>query len=168
MTSTATPSQILEESTVTSCLECPLARHLEGDRYACGNSSGVAFGKHQATAECREAISFYPERHFQPLPLPDLKGLEPAQVCGHIRLNLNFLDVHDEYSAPDGDVIINVDHKGVHVGNLRSSEFYYSKRFPEVQSSDPYWVALHLIHPDFLYGIADEILLQRQEMPDYD
>jgi hypothetical protein len=156
--------------TPQNCCECPMARPLNEDRFSCGNSlSKVVRGHFPATAECHDALSDLPHRYFQPLPLPDLQGLDPEWVCDRIRLTLNWLDVfEDAPGAKDGEIAIEVCHQDLRIAYLRrDANAYYCTRLDGLRSSDPYWLALHLVHPDYLYQIPDEILADRSLVPDY-
>jgi hypothetical protein len=152
-----------------NCSECPLARPLYADRFSCGNSpSKVVRGHHPSTAECHDAVRNLSHRYFQPLPLPDLQGLEPEWVCDRIHLNLNWLDVFDDAPRTDGDLAVEVCHQHLRIGYLRrDADLYYCNRLGSLRSPDPYWLALHLIHPDYLYLVVDEILEERLSVPDY-
>jgi hypothetical protein len=145
-----------------------MARHLDRDRFSCGNSlTKVVRGHHLSTAECHDAVRDLPCRYFQPLPLPDLQGLEPEWVCDCTHLSLNWLDVY-ERSANDGEIAVEVCLDDLRIGYLRrDADVYYCDRLVGVRSSDPYWLALHLIHPDYLDPIVDEITTERAKMPDY-
>jgi hypothetical protein len=147
-----------------------MARHLDRDRFSCGNSlNKVVRGHHPSTAECNDAVHARPHRYFQALPLPDLQGLEPEWVCDRIHLSLNWLDVFDDApGAKDGEIAVEVCHQDSRIGYLRrDADVYYCDRLVGMRSSDPYWLALHLVHPDYLYQIVDEITTERAKMPDY-
>ncbi len=172
--------------TPQNCYECPMARPLYEDRFYCGNSlSKVVRGHFPATAECHDALSDLSHRclvthkveetstsmrrYFQPLPLPDLQGLDPEWVCDRIRLTLNWLDVFDDApGAKDGEIAIEVCHQDLRIAYLRrDANAYYCIRLDGLRSSDPYWLALHLVHPDYLYQIPDEIVADRSLIPKY-
>jgi hypothetical protein len=147
-----------------------MARPLYEDRFSCGNNlSKVVRGHFPATAECHDAIKNHPERYFQPKALPDLQGLEPEWVCDRIHLSLNWLDVFDDApGVKDGAIAVEVRHQDLRIGYLRrDADIYYCKRLVGMRSPDPYWLALHLVHPDYLYPIVDEITTDRAKMPDY-
>jgi hypothetical protein len=186
----------------SNCLDCPMARHLERDRFSCGNSlSKVVRGHHSSTAECHDAVRELPQRclvlsqlygrdtrphcaavahkvevsstsmrrYFHPLPLPDLQGLEPEWVCNWIHLSLNWLDVNDDApGAKDGEIAIEVCHQDFRIGHLRrDADIYYCDRLLGMRSPDPYWLALHLIHPNYLHQVPDEIVAARSLVPEY-
>jgi hypothetical protein len=47
----------------SNCLDCPMARHLDRDRFFCGNSlNKVVRGDHPSTAECHDAVRDLPHR----------------------------------------------------------------------------------------------------------
>jgi hypothetical protein len=147
-----------------------MARHLDRDRFSCGNSlNKVVRGHHLSTAECHDAVRNFSHRYFQPLPLPDLQSLEPEWVCDRIHLSLNWLDVFDDAPvAKDGEIAVEVCHQDLRIGYLRrDTNVYYCDRLMGMRSPDPYWLALHLVHPDYLYPIVDEITTERTKMPDY-
>jgi hypothetical protein len=147
-----------------------MARHLDRDRFSCGNSlTKVVRGHHLSTAECHDAVRNLAHRYFQPLPLPDLQGLEPEWVGDRIQLTLNWLDVYDDApGAKDGEIAIEVCHQDFCIGYLRRhADVYYSDRLVGIRSSDPYWLALHLIHSDYLYRVPDEIVADRSLVPEY-
>jgi hypothetical protein len=146
-----------------------MARPLYNDRFSCGNNlSKVVRGHFSATAECRDAVENHPERYFQPKDLPDLRGLDPELVCDRIRLNLNFLDVYgDESEIRDGETAINVSHQRMTAKLKKRGDRYYCDRLMGLRSIDPYWLALHLVHPDYLDLVVDEILGDRLLMPNY-
>lgn len=154
----------------SNCLDCPLARHLDRDRFSCGNSlNKVVRGHHLSTAECHDAVLARPHRYFQPLPLPDLQGLEPEWVGDRIHLTLNWLDVCDDApGAKDGEIAVEVCHQDLRIGYLRrDADVNYCERLVGMRSPDPYWLALHLIHPDYLDRIPDEIVAARWLVPEY-
>lgn len=147
-----------------------MARHLDRDRFACGNSlNKVVRGHHPSTAECHDAVRVRPHRYFQVFPLPDLQGLEPEWVCDRIHLTLNWLDVCDDAPrAKDGEIAVEVCHQDLRIGYLRrDADVYYCERLVDTRSPAPYWLALHLIHPDYLDRIPDEIVAARWLVPEY-
>jgi hypothetical protein len=152
----------------SNCLDCPFSRHLYYDRFACGNGvNKVVRGREFITAECRDALLNLSHRYFQPLPLPDLQGLEPEWICDRIHLSLNWLDVY-ERSANEGEIAVEVCLDDVRIGYLRrDADAYYCDRLDGLRSSDPYWLALHLVHPDYLYQVPDEMVADRSLVPNY-
>jgi hypothetical protein len=147
-----------------------MARHLDRDRFSCGNSlNKVVRGHHLSTAECHDAVRNFSHRYFQPLPLPDLQSLEPEWVCNWIHLTLNWIDVYDDAPrSKDGEIAVEVCHQDSRIGYLcRDADVYYCKRLVGMRSPDPYWLALHLIHPDYLDRIPDEIVVARSLVPEY-
>jgi hypothetical protein len=158
------------KATVFNCLDCPMARHLDRARFSCGNSlNKVVRGHHLSTTECHDAVVNHPERYFQSLSLPELHGLEPEWICDRIQLALNWLDVFDDAPrANDGEIAIEVSIANLRIGYLRrDADVYYCDRLVGIRSTDPYWLALHLVHPDHLFGVPDEIVTERELMPDY-
>jgi hypothetical protein len=147
-----------------------MARHLDSNRFSCGNSlTKVVRGHHPSTAECWDAIANRLDRYVQPLPLPDLWGLEPEWICDRISLGLNWLDVYDDApGAKDGEIAIELSLANVRIGYLRrAATTYYCDRLVGIRSTDPYWLALHLVHPDYLFGIPEEIFHDRAAVLDY-
>jgi hypothetical protein len=146
-----------------------MARPLYNDRFSCGNSlTKLVRGHFPATAECQDAVANYPERYFQPKALPYLQGLEPEWVCDRIHLNLNWLDVYgDECEIRDGEAAIKVSLQGMTAKLKKRGDGYYCDRLVGMSSIDPYWLALHLVHPDYLYLVVDEIIADRSLVPDY-
>jgi hypothetical protein len=162
-----------------------MARHLYGDRFACGNNlSKVVRGHFLATAECHDAMENHPERYFQPKALPDLQGLEPESICDKIGLDIDIVEL------PDGKIITrsnpaavslayhtatgtspNIKHRfgKTLIGRIhQSADLYYCERFPHLTDRDPFKVALLMVNPDLIYGVAEEIIAeQRNAMPDY-
>jgi hypothetical protein len=148
-----------------------MARPLYSDRFSCGNNlSKVVRGHFPATAECRDAVANHPERYFQPKPLPNLQGLDPESVCDRIHLHLNFLNVYgDECEIRDGETLIEVSHHEIAIAKLKKrGNLYYCNRLVAFATIDPYLLALYLIHPDYIYLVADEIITNRALVPDYD
>jgi hypothetical protein len=84
-------------------------------------------------------------------------------------LTLNWLDVDDDApGAKDGEIAIEVCHQDLRIGYLRRDpNVYYCARLDGLRSSDPYWLALHLIHPDYLDRVPDAIVAARSLVPDY-
>jgi hypothetical protein len=145
-----------------------LARPLFNDRFACGNSlTAVVRGHFLATAECHDSVLNHPEKYFQPKIL-DLQGLEPEWICNRIGLNLNWLDIYpDECEVRDGEQAIEVTHLAMKVDLKKWGDFYYCGRLAGMRSSDPYWLAVHLVHPDYLFLVVGEIVATRATTPDY-
>jgi hypothetical protein len=142
-----------------------MARHLDGIRFVCADTRNVVVRTHfPATAECHQAISERPNYRF--IPELNIKGLEPEWVANKIGLSLNWLDV--EQQVPDDIPTVQILLGGHKIGDLkRSGDDYYCSRFPQHHSPNAYGVALLMVHPDYLYGIPDEIIAERQAMPDY-
>jgi hypothetical protein len=73
-----------------------------------------------------------------------------------------------ERSANEGEIAVEVCLDDVRIGYLRrDADAYYCDRLDGLRSSDPYWLALHLVHPDYLYQIPDEIVADRSLVPNY-
>jgi hypothetical protein len=54
---------------------------------------------------------------------------------------------------PHLEIEIEVCHKDLRIVYLRrDGAAYYCDRLVGIRSPDPYWLALHLIHPDYLYS----------------
>jgi hypothetical protein len=162
-----------------------MARHLYGDRFACGNSPSVVVRSgYLATEECHCALLDLPSRWFQPLPI-DLMGVEPESICDKIGLDIDFPLVELE----DGTITTlsnpaavslayhtttgtspNIEH---HFGKTligrihQSANLYYCERFSHLTDHDPFKVALLMVHPDLIYGVVEEIIAERIAMPDY-
>lgn len=151
------------------CGECPFARPLFDNRFACGNSLTKVVRDHfPATEDCRDSVLDHPEWYFQPQILTDLQGLDPKWICDHIDLNLNWIDIYpDERQVSDGETAIVVTHQSMKAKLKRKGDEYYSDRVSGLSSQNPYWLALHLVHPDYLYLVVDEILTKRESVPDY-
>jgi hypothetical protein len=170
-------------NTPQTCCECPMARHLYGDRFACGNSlSLVVRSGYLATEECHSALLDCPSRWFHPLPI-DLKGVEPESICDKIGLDINIVEL------PDGKIITrsnpaavslayhtatgtspNIKHRfgKTLIGRIhQSADLYYCERFPHLTDRDPFKVALLMVNPDLIYGVAEEIIAERNAMPNY-
>jgi hypothetical protein len=160
----------------SSCLECPFARHLERNRFACGNSLTKVVKSHfLSTAECRDAIieactlshNDRSDKFVQLSPLPDFRGLNLEWIANHIKLTLNWLDIH-EWVIPDGEILIEVSINDFRIGYIKKSqERYYSERLFGVKSLDAYWIALNMVHPHYLDGVIDKLITERGSMPDY-
>jgi hypothetical protein len=156
-----------------------MARHLFGDRFACANSSSVVVrSNYFATNECQSALLQFPGRRFRPHPI-DLKNLEAESICDKIGINIDFILV-DGVSHISAKVTLSqhrttgtaphLEHhfRETPIGSiLQSGDRYYCNRFPHIKYYDPFKVALLMIHPDLLYGVADEIIAERNAMPDY-
>jgi hypothetical protein len=83
-------------------------------------------------------------------------------------LNLNWLDVYgDECEIRDGETVIEVSHHRMTAKLKKRGNHYYCDRLAGIVAIDPYWLALHLVHPDYLYLVVDEILADCGKMPDY-
>jgi hypothetical protein len=151
-----------------NCAECPLARPLFSDRFACGNSlTAVVRGHFLATDECHDSVLNHPEKYFQPQILTNLH-LDPEWVCNRIHLNLNCLDIDpEERGIRDGERAIKVTHMAMKADLKQWGDFYYCDRLTGLRSIDPYWLALHLIHPDYLFLVVDQIMAERAAIPDY-
>lgn len=160
-----------EVESITGCSLCPLARHLYGDRYSCGaNVSPVSLGKYPATEECRQAVTAFPDKYYQP-SLLDLQEVDAERVCDQINLSVDILDdcLESGFVSPDETNTVEIVYKGIRIGYLkRKNSSYYCDRLQGLLSPDPYWVALHMIHPEFLYGVVEKILNKNKEViPDY-
>jgi hypothetical protein len=149
---------------VQGCHSCPLARHLDGHRFACADRVYATDSRHPATAECREAIVESGHKYFQPLPIPDLQGLNTEMVCEYVGLAVNWLDP-DEDQTPEGHDLIEVKFAGHKVGAINKiGEWYSCNRITGVSFTDPHYLALHLIHPDYLYRISEEIIAGQEKI----
>jgi hypothetical protein len=163
MTSTAAFSQD-RANLVRGCNMCPLGRHLDGSRFACADRVYTTDSRHTATQECRDAITEYGHKYYQPLPLEDLGGIDTELVCSHIGLAVNWLDP-DEDRTPEGHDLIEVKFDGHKVGAINKvGQWYSCDRIAGVSFNDAHYLALHMIHPDFLYRIADEILIEQESL----
>lgn len=152
-----------------NCLDCPLARPLHSNRFSCGNSlNKVVRAHYPSTAECHDAVRNLSHRYFHPLALLDLQGLEAEWICEHIRLTLNWIAVFEDTPVADGDIVVEVCHQDLRIGYLRhDGNAYYCERLVGLRTVDPYLLALHLVHPDYLVGVPDEIVAARALVPDY-
>lgn len=149
---------------VSGCHSCPLARHLGADRFACADRVCATNGRHEATQQCHEAIVESPHKYFQPLPLSDLQGISPESVCDYIGLAVNLLDP-DEDQTPAGNNFIEIHFNGYKVGMInKTGEWYSCDRIIGTSFTDAHYLALHLIHPDFLYQIPEEIIANRIDL----
>jgi hypothetical protein len=156
MTQTATYSQFDAES-VSGCHECPLSRHINGDRFACADRQYATTSRHAATQECHEAILEYPRKYFTPIPLPSFQGISAERICDQIGLSVNWLDT-DEDQAPGGRTLISVTLSGHKIGGINKvGNWYHCDRNKSVSSRDAHGVALRMIDPDLFYGVAEEI-----------
>lgn len=152
---------------VQGCHSCPLAQHLDGDRFACADRNIATRGRHAATDECHQAIVEYPRKYSRPLPLPDLQGVKPELICDRIKLNVNWLDP-DEDSTAAGETLVEVKLNKSKIGTIHKwGEWYGSDRIPGFADKDAHYIALHLIHPDFLWNIVQEIIADRKNFIDY-
>jgi hypothetical protein len=144
--------------TITGCHTCPMGRHLNGTRFACADRFRTTDSRHAPTQECRQAVVDSPHKYFQPLPLTDFKGINPEQVCSHVGVIVDWLDV-DEDQTPDGADLIVVKFQGSTIASIKKKgDLYYCDRVTGVLSLDPYSVALQTIHPDYLFGVVEDIL----------
>jgi hypothetical protein len=153
----------------SNCYECPLARHLDRDRFSCGNSLNKVVRSHFfATAECHDAIIERPDKFVRASPLPDFKGLDLEWIVTHIKLTMNWLDVYPEWVIPDGDNLIEVSLDKLRIGYIKKSHhLYYSNRLFGIKSLDPNWIVLNMVHPDYLDGVVDNLIATRELMPEY-
>ncbi len=151
------------------CLECPFARHLDRNRFSCGNSlSKVVKSHYTAIPECNDAVINRPDKFVQPSPLPNFKGLDLKWIANHIQLTLNWLDVYPEYTIIDGENLIEVSIKDLLIGYIKKSTHeYYSDRLFGLKSLNPYEIALHMVNAHYLDGVVDEIVIARALAPDY-
>jgi hypothetical protein len=141
-----------------------MARHLDAIRFVCADTGKVVRAHYPSTAECHQAITDRPNYRF--VPEPNLKGLEPQWVANKIGLSLNWLDVAQQ--APDNIIAVQILLNGDKIGDLkRSGDDYYCDRLPQHHSADAYAIALLMVHPDYLYGIADEIVAESEAIPEY-
>jgi hypothetical protein len=114
-----------------------MARHLDRDRFFCGSRlTKIVRGHHPSTAECHDAVRNLSHRYFQPIPLPDLQGLEPEWVSDRIHLSLNWLDVYDDVPrVKDGEIAIEVCYQNLRIGYLRrDADVYYCDRLVGMRS----------------------------------
>ncbi len=101
------------------CLECPMARHLYGNRFACANSLTKVVKSHfNSIAECHDAIIDRPEKFVKPSPLPNFQGLDIEWIADRIRLTLNWLDIYPDWVIPDGDNLVEVSLEGLQIGYI--------------------------------------------------
>jgi hypothetical protein len=81
---------------------------------------------------------------------------------------LNYLDTDpEERGIRDGERAIEVTHQAMRVYLKKVGDLYYCDRLTGMRSIDPYWLALHLIHPDYLFLVVDQIMAERAAIPDY-
>jgi hypothetical protein len=73
----------------------------------------------------------------------------------------------DEREIKDGEMAIAVSHQGMTAKLKKRGDGYYGDRLMGIWAIDPYWLALHSIHPDYLHQVPGEILAARSLMPDY-
>jgi hypothetical protein len=153
----------------STCLECPFARHLDRNRFSCGNSLTKVVKSHfTATDECHEAIIARPDKFVQPSPLPDFQGLDLEWVVNDIKLTMNWLDVYPDWVILDGDNLMEVGLDKLRIGYIKKrNHFYYSDRLFRIKSLDPNWIALNMVHPDYLDGVVDKLITTRESMPEY-
>ncbi len=152
----------------SNCSECPMARHLYGDRFACANSLTKVVKSHfPSTTECHDAIINHPDKFIQPSPLPDFQGLDLEWIAERIELTLNWLDIHD-WVVNDGDNLIEVNLADLRIGYIKKNEHqYYSDRLFGVKSLNPYSIALQMVNLNYLDGVAEEVIANRALNPDY-
>jgi hypothetical protein len=153
----------------SNCLECPFARHLDRNRFSCGNSLSKVVKSHfPATAECHDAITEHPDKFVRSLPLPDFQGLDLEWILNHIKLTMNWLDVYPDWVVPDGDNLIEVGLDNLLIGYIKkNNHLYYSDRLFGIESLDPNWIALNMVHSDYLDGVVENLIATRELMPDY-
>jgi hypothetical protein len=153
----------------SSCLECPLARHLDRNRFSCGNSLSKVVKSHfPATAECHDAIIERSDKFFQPSSLPDFQGLDLEWIINQIGLNMNWLDIYPDWVIPDRDNLIEVSLNNLRIGYIKkNNHLYYSDRLYGLESFDPNWIVLHMVNLQYFSGVVDAIVAQRNLMPDY-
>jgi hypothetical protein len=153
----------------SNCLQCPFARHLDRNRFSCGNSLSKVVKSHfAATPECHDAITGHPDKFVRPSPLPDFKGLDLEWIVNHIKLTMNWLDIYPDRVILDGDNLIEVGIDNLLIGYIKKNDrLYYSDRLFGIESLDPNWIALNMVHPDYLDGVVDDLIATRESMPDY-
>jgi hypothetical protein len=153
----------------SSCLECPLARHLDRNRFSCGNSLRKVVKSHfPATAECHDAIIEHPNKFVLPSPLPDFRGLDLEWIASHIKLTLNWLDIYPDWIIIDRENLIEVSIDKLKIGYIKKSHHqYYSDRLFGFRSLNPYEIALQMVNSHYLDGVVDRILIDRTLIPDY-
>jgi hypothetical protein len=153
----------------SNCFECPMARHLHGDRFACGNSLTKVVKAHfESTAECHDAVITRPDKFVKAATLPDFKGLDLEWIADRIKLSFNWLDVYPDWVVPDGDNLVEVILGKFRIGYIkRQNHLYYSDRLFGVRSLNPHEIALHMVNLQYLDGVVNEIIIDRASMPDY-
>jgi hypothetical protein len=153
----------------SNCLECPFARHLDRNRFSCGNSLSKVVKSHfAATSECHDAITEHPDKFVRSSPLPDFQGLDLEWIIDHIKLTMNWLDVYPEWVIPDGDNLIEVGLDNLRIGYIKKNDhLYYSDRLFGLKSLDPNTIVLHMVNLHYLDEVTDEIIAKRNLFPDY-
>jgi hypothetical protein len=149
---------------VQGCHLCPLGRHLDGHRFVCADRLYTTSSTHQTTQECHQAIVDFPHKYHQPRPLPDLQDIDAQIVCDAIGLAVDWLNP-TENRTPAGQILIEVKFQGYKIGAIyKTDKWYSSDRSLGTSFIDPHYLALHLIHPDYLYGIVDRILAEQKNL----
>jgi hypothetical protein len=153
----------------SNCYECPMARHLHNDRFACGNSlTKVVKGHFESTPECHEAVIDYPHKFVKAATLPDFKGLDLEWIAERIKLSLNWLDAYPDWVVPDGDNLVEVILGKFRIGYIKQqNHLYYSDRLFGARSLNPYEIALYMVNLQYLDGVVDEIINARALALDY-
>jgi hypothetical protein len=153
----------------SNCLECPFARHLERDRFSCGNSLTKVVKSHfLATDECHDAIINRPDKFVQPSPLPDFQGLDLEWIVSHIKLTMSWLDVYPEWVILDEDNLIEVGLDNLRIGYIKkSNHLYYSSRLFGIKSLDPNEIVLQMINPLYLDGVVEGVTASRKLALEY-
>jgi hypothetical protein len=151
------------------CFECPFARHLDRNRFSCGNSlTKVVKSHYSAIPECNDAVINRPDKFVQPAALPNFKGLDLEWIANHIQLTLNWLNIDVDWVIPDGENFIEVNLDSLSIGYIKQSNHqYYSDRLVGLKSLNPYEIALHMVNSHYLDGVVDEILINRALAIDY-
>ncbi len=149
---------MITSPTPSHCFECPFARHLDRNRFSCGNSlTKVVKSNYSAIPECNDAVI---NRHF--------KGLDLEWIANHIQLTLNWLNIDVDWVIPDGENFIEVNLDSLSIGYIKQSNHqYYSDRLVGLKSLNPYEIALHMVNSHYLDGVVDEILINRALAIDY-
>jgi hypothetical protein len=161
----------------SNCYECPMARHLHSNHFACGNSlTTVVKGHFESTPECHEAVieasrlfdNDRPGKFVKAGTLPDFKELDLEWIAERIKLSLNWLDVYPDWVVPDGDNLVEVILGKFRIGYIkRQNHLYYSDRLFGVRSLNPHEIALHMVNLQYLDGVVDEIIIDRALAPEY-
>jgi hypothetical protein len=160
---------MITSSVPSSCLECPFARHLDRNRFSCGNSLNKVVRSHfLATAECHDAITECPDKFVQPSSLPDFQGLDLEWIADRIQLSLNWLDIYPDWVVPDCENLVEVNLGKFHIGYIKKNHHqYYSDRLFGVRSLNPYSIALQMINLNYLDGVTEKLVIDRASAPDY-